>query len=124
MKPLRYPDDSTAQELFTLAGRALADPGDVERRREFWRFVDDHAAHPWVQVLKRAAASSHPHGLGAGNKKINEAIDDGYPTRRPTPASPPGSRALTEPSTGEPRTPTSRPPVASLTALHGPKKDC
>jgi hypothetical protein len=59
---LKYADDPTAQEIFELAGRALADPADGEARRDFWRFVDKHGDHEWVQALRRAAQASHPHG--------------------------------------------------------------
>ena len=75
---LKYADDLTANELFDLAGRALANPGDAESRRGFWRFVDTHGDHPWVQALTRGAAASHPRGVTAGNQLIGTAIDDAH----------------------------------------------
>ena len=48
MRKLKFSDDPTAQELFELVGRALADPGDAEPRRAFWKLVDVRSDHPWV----------------------------------------------------------------------------
>ena len=40
IETLKYQDDVTGQELFELAGRALADPSAATTRRALWKFVD------------------------------------------------------------------------------------
>lgn len=75
---LKYSEDPTVIELFDLAGRASADPGDGEARRAFWRFVDKHGDHEWVNTLRKSAAGSHPHGWDAGQKLLGSAIDDAH----------------------------------------------
>ncbi|MDH3259786.1 MAG: hypothetical protein OEM84_02305 [Acidimicrobiia bacterium] len=74
---LKYQDDLVAQQLFELAGTALADPGDAEPRREFWKFVDT-ADHPWLSILVRSAKAAHPRGLDAGAEKMRDTIEDAY----------------------------------------------
>ena len=80
IEKLPYEDDLVAQELFELAGRALANPGDGETRRTFWKFVDE-SEHEWIGTLVRGAQASHPRGLDDGKALFRMAIEDAYGVR-------------------------------------------